>query len=215
MHDAAPLAGWANFYVIVGSSAGALTGLTFVVVTIVAGRPSGPATETGLNSVFTAPMVVLFCTPLLLAGILTAPWPSLSLPAGLLAATGLAGSAYAVWIGVRAARLRTYQADRSDWLWYVIVPLAGYAAILIDGLLLTRAPQTALAAIAAAVMLLLFTGIHNAWDVVTFVAFDRDGRDATTGRAPDAAADRTHDAAAGRPRDAAPADRARDAAPAD
>jgi hypothetical protein len=32
------LAGWENFYVIVGSSAGALIGLQFVVVTLIANR---------------------------------------------------------------------------------------------------------------------------------------------------------------------------------
>jgi hypothetical protein len=33
------LAGWENFYVIVGSSAGALIGLQFVVITLIASRP--------------------------------------------------------------------------------------------------------------------------------------------------------------------------------
>ncbi|HLK32996.1 MAG TPA: hypothetical protein VKT29_07890 [Terriglobales bacterium] len=34
----APLTDWANFYVIVGSSAGALTGLQFVVIALIAQR---------------------------------------------------------------------------------------------------------------------------------------------------------------------------------
>jgi hypothetical protein len=34
-----PLAGWENFYVIVGSSAGALIGLQFVVITLIADLP--------------------------------------------------------------------------------------------------------------------------------------------------------------------------------
>jgi hypothetical protein len=33
------LAGWANFYVIVGSSAGALIGLQFVVISLIADMP--------------------------------------------------------------------------------------------------------------------------------------------------------------------------------
>jgi len=32
-------AGWENFYAIVGSSAGALIGLQFVVITLIAGMP--------------------------------------------------------------------------------------------------------------------------------------------------------------------------------
>lgn len=37
------LGGWENFYVIVGSSAGALVGLQFVVITLIAGRPGSRA----------------------------------------------------------------------------------------------------------------------------------------------------------------------------
>ncbi len=37
-----PLAGWANSYVIVGPSAGALIGLQFDVFTLIANRPIGP-----------------------------------------------------------------------------------------------------------------------------------------------------------------------------
>ena len=35
------LSGWENFYVIVGSSAGALIGLQFVVITLIADMPIG------------------------------------------------------------------------------------------------------------------------------------------------------------------------------
>ena len=45
--DQSLLTGWENFYVIVGSSAGGLTGLTFVVIALVRDaqrvRPSGCA----------------------------------------------------------------------------------------------------------------------------------------------------------------------------
>ena len=39
LHEMTALNGWANFYVIVGSSAGALIGLQFVVMTLVANMP--------------------------------------------------------------------------------------------------------------------------------------------------------------------------------
>jgi len=42
-----PLAGWANFYVIIGSSGGALTGLQFVVMTLVAESPPRGMAEAG------------------------------------------------------------------------------------------------------------------------------------------------------------------------
>ena len=39
LHEMTALNGWANFYVIVGSSAGGLIGLQFVVMTLVANMP--------------------------------------------------------------------------------------------------------------------------------------------------------------------------------
>ena len=42
-----PLSGWKNFYVILGSSAGALIGLQFVVVTLIAERPPLRVEEAG------------------------------------------------------------------------------------------------------------------------------------------------------------------------
>ena len=43
------LAGWENFYVIVGSAAGALIGLEFVVVTLIADSPTLPYLSRSVN----------------------------------------------------------------------------------------------------------------------------------------------------------------------
>lgn len=48
-------------------------------------------------------------------------------------------------------------------------PLSAYAALLIGGLLLFLRPEPALFVVAAAALALLFDGIHNAWDSVTFI----------------------------------------------
>mgnify|MGYP001252826337 CR=1 FL=1 len=47
MHDTASLVitAWSNFYVITGSSAAALTGLMFVVITLVAATAHAPRTK--------------------------------------------------------------------------------------------------------------------------------------------------------------------------
>ena len=52
------LAEWNNFYVIVGSSAGALIGLQFVVMTLVADKQSAPS-ET-LGGALATPTIVHF-----------------------------------------------------------------------------------------------------------------------------------------------------------
>ncbi len=65
------LTGWENFYVIVGSSAGALIGLQFVVITLIADMPIGHgAAQAG--DAFATPTIVHFGAVLLLAGVLRA-----------------------------------------------------------------------------------------------------------------------------------------------
>jgi hypothetical protein len=68
-----PLAGWENCYVIVGSSAGALIGLQFVVMALIAERPSVRDAE-GASSAFATPTIVHFGAVLLLASIGSMPW---------------------------------------------------------------------------------------------------------------------------------------------
>ena len=57
------LSGWQNFYVIVGSSTGALIGLQFVVMTLIASRPVVPGQQNA-RSIFVTPtiavLVILF-----------------------------------------------------------------------------------------------------------------------------------------------------------
>ena len=53
-----PLAAWENFYIIVGSSAGALTGLQFVVITLVMESRMG-ANPTTIGA-FATPTIVHF-----------------------------------------------------------------------------------------------------------------------------------------------------------
>jgi hypothetical protein len=64
------LTGWENFYVIVGSSAGAPIGLQFVVITLIADRPIAPG-QAQAGSAFATPTIVHFGTVLLLPAILS------------------------------------------------------------------------------------------------------------------------------------------------
>jgi hypothetical protein len=176
LEDAAtsPLARWENFYVILGSSAGALTGLQFVVIALIAeGRVPGSMREI---RAFGSPNIVHFCTSLLISAILSAPWHALSAAGMTLAVCGAAGILYALQT-VRHARLSTgYKPDAEDWLWYVIGPLALYLAWTASAILLARNHTSALFAIAAVALLLLFLGIHNAWDSVTYIAVEHSRR---------------------------------------
>ena len=67
----------------------------------------------------------------------------------------------------------SYQMVLSDWLWYTILPLIAYTAFLVAGIVLPFSPALPLFVIAAGTLLLVFMGIRNAWDVVTYMAIER------------------------------------------
>jgi hypothetical protein len=160
------LAAWENFYVILGSSAAALTGLVFVVITLTSrANTSGEGV-----AIFSTPTVVYFCVALFIAAALSAPWDSLTTPAMLIAIVGVLGLIYAIAVMRRTRRLTTYQPDLEDQVWYVAMPLVVYLAVVIGAVLLLAAERAGLYTIAATALGLIFMGIRNAWDVVTYVA---------------------------------------------
>ena len=163
-----PLTTWQNFYVITGSAAAALTGLMFVVITLIAG--TGQRRSSASVGAFGTPTVVHFCLALLVAAILSAPWQALWNVGLLLGLTGLGGVIYVVIVLRRARRQTDYQPVLEDWLWYMVLPLVSYTALVVAAIVLPDNPALALFVIAAVTVLLLLIGIHNAWDTVTYVA---------------------------------------------
>lgn len=162
------LAEWANFYVIVGSSAGALTGLQFVVIALIA---EAEAARSMLEiRAFGTPTIVHFCVALLICAIGTAPWHAASQVGLCLGVCGAAGMAYSSRVISHARKQSGYVPDAEDWFWYAVLPLAAYAMLLTGAILLEWRPAAALFVVAAAALVLLFNGIHNAWDTVTFIA---------------------------------------------
>lgn len=167
---ALPITGWQNFYVIVGSAAAALTGLMFVVITLIAGARIERSDET--FAAFGTPTVVHFCSALLVAAILSAPWQALWQAGLLLGLCGLGGVIYVFIVIRRARRQSTYQPVLEDWLWHVVFPLAAYATFFVAAVMLSVNPVPILFGVGAATVLLLFIGIHNSWDTVTYVTIE-------------------------------------------
>jgi hypothetical protein len=170
VNDMTALAGWWNFYVIVGSSAGALIGLQFVVMTLIANLPLTRSDAQAGDS-FTTPTVVHFGVVLLLSAAGSAPWDGISVIAILWGLVGLSGGAYVVLITRRLRLQTTYQAVFEDWLFHVLLPFASYAMLVASACAAYSRPRPALFLVGGAVLLLLFVGIHNAWDVVTYHVF--------------------------------------------
>lgn len=167
------LAEWESFYIIAGSVAGALIGLQFVVIALIAdSRRRATSPEI---AAFGTPTVLHFCAALLVSALLSAPWAS---PSGLqlaLIACGIAGVGYAVIVIRRARRQRGYRPGLEDWVWHAVLPLAAYLTLAVAAAFLARRPGPALCLVAAVTLGLVFVGIHNAWDTITYIATDSGG----------------------------------------
>ncbi len=168
------LAGWENFYVIVGSSAGGLTGLTFVVIAL-----AGDANRVRVSGLraFVTPIIVHFGVVLALAAFLSMPHQSilaLSAGFGAIAATGL------VWSVVIIMNMPKHGSEyvpvAEDWIWNVILPGLVYVLMLAMSYQVWHHVAGALYGIAAAALALLFIGIRNAWDIAVWMTITRPGK---------------------------------------
>jgi hypothetical protein len=149
-------AGWENFYVIVGSSAGALIGLQFVVMTLVAERLMPSA-------------VIHFAVVLFLSALLSAPWTGIVAVALFWGLAGLSGIVYTIVVARRLQSQTEYKPVFEDWLCHVHLPFAAYAILVGSAFAALSYTRTVLFFVGAAALLLLFVGIHNAWDAATYV----------------------------------------------
>ena len=164
---------WQNFYTLIGTAAATLTGLMFVVTTLIAGVDRKVETLNAGISAFNTPTVVHFCAVLLLAGILSAPWQTFSSLSLLLGLVGLGMMFYLIIVLRRMWRVSHYRSTREDWLWYMALPLLDSILLIVAALVLLVNPATALYVIGADMILLLFLGIRNSWDLVTYLAVER------------------------------------------
>jgi hypothetical protein len=172
------LLSWDNFYVIVGSSAGALTGLQFVVMALVSDLRKPASSDT--IGAFGTPTIVHFSVVLTLSAVLSAPWPSMSGPEWILGVAGAVGLAYVGIVTFRAAQQEGYKPVFEDWLWHTVLPFVSYALLLAGSITMSRNSTPALFMIATMAMLLLLVGIHNAWDTVTFIVVRKSSKAAAS-----------------------------------
>jgi hypothetical protein len=166
------LSAWQNFYVIVGSSAGALIGLQFVVLTLIANLPLTRG-DAQAGDAFSTPSVVHFGAVLLLTAVGSAPWEGMAPVAVLWGLMGVGGVVYVVVVGRRLRSQIVYRAVVEDWLFHVLLPFAAYATLGASAGAAYFHPRPALFLVGAAALLLLFVGIHNAWDIIRYHVFVR------------------------------------------
>jgi len=159
---------WDNFYVIVGSSAAALTGLQFVVIALSADKAM-PRDASALEA-FGTPTIVHFCVVLTIAALISVPGQTPFTLGSFFTILGLAGVMYSIITARRAKRQSGYEPVFEDWLWHVGFPFGAYTVLLITGACSFRYLAGGLYFVAAVALSLLFIGIHNAWDSAVYIS---------------------------------------------
>src|SRR5688572_5270700 len=124
-------------------------------------------------SAYNTPTVVQFATVLLLAGILSAPWQTLSSLSLLLGVVGLGMVFYSIIVLRRMRRVPNYQSTLEDWLGYLVFPLLAHVLLIVAAFVLPENPAPALYIVGSGMILLLLVGIRSARDMVTFLAVER------------------------------------------
>jgi hypothetical protein len=166
-----PLDGWDNFYVIVGSSAAGLTGLTFVVIALAS--DAHVVRLSGLRT-FMTPVVMHFGSALWLSALLCIPGQT---AASLSACMIGSGAILGLYGGATTYRMyrgrKDYRPAIEDWIWNATLPLLCYLALIAAGVCALRQSAAALYIIGASALALLFIGIHNAWDIAVWVTVER------------------------------------------
>ena len=171
-------AGWQTFYQMTGEAAATLTGLLFVIISLVAGR-EGAATSNGAR-LFTSPIVFHLTSVLVISGLALAPCYRPAAPIVLITAWSLGALAYSTrnLIGI----LRIPETSHWSDLWfYGVAPFAAYAVMAAAEVGVFLHWPYAIYTVALSLLGLLLLGIRNAWDLATFLAPRRSPTGSETG----------------------------------
>lgn len=165
--------GWDNFYYMTGSAAAGLIGLLFVVVTLTQGRERSQALR-GV-SIYMTPTVLNFAVVLATSTVTTAPGLADPVMAAVLGLGVLVGLGNALWacVAIRALTPGSEPPHWSDFWLYGAAPAAIYLGLLATDIALWIQADWAVDAMAGLLLALLLFGIRNAWDLVTWMAPQR------------------------------------------
>ena len=166
-HLASVVRDWHDFYGLVGTTSATLVGLMFIAASV--GASVFSASELEPMRAYLTPTVAHFASLLFICILMLIPtqtWLPLSMALGGL---GLAGVAYSIrqWIRVFwTLRSRIGLADR---MFYVFIPSLGYLLVVVSAVTLFEHRPLSAEVMAAALIVLLLTGIRNAWDMIVWI----------------------------------------------
>lgn len=166
---AQPLQRWHDFYLLVGGAAATLVGLMFVAISLgsrLITQESIPALR-----VFVSPTLIHFIYVLVIATVVVIPTVT-RMPLGiLLVLVGLLSFGRALsTVPFMHRQHREQIIDIHDWVWHLIAPSASYLLLAGTGIGLLLGVNRAFNGLALASILLLVSGIRNAWDMVVWFA---------------------------------------------
>ena len=150
---------WNNFYMLFGSTAGTLIGLTLCISL---GAEHAKPGDEERKRIFVTPVLVHFASLLLIALATLAPASNV-LRACILGAIGCVGLAYVPNLALLAKK-RIKECER-EFFWDALPPLAAYVCILVSAAAWLLGASFAENAGAVASVLLLVTALRNSWAI--------------------------------------------------
>jgi hypothetical protein len=159
---------WRDFYVMIGTAAGAIVGAAFIVVTLVANLEKRTLGVKG----FITPIVVQLSSVLVGSAILTVPTLTPLSLAILLGAGGVSGVVYGIVVALRIWHMRL---DTDDRIFYIILPVIAYAAMATSAIMACTHNEPTFETLAVSLVALLIIGIRNAWDMASFAIMQGSG----------------------------------------
>ena len=162
------LAGWHEFYALLGTAAAALVALLFVAVSIGTSVLTPDPESRRNTSTYLSPVVFHYANLLflsLIALIPTQTWESFAVVIGV---AGAGSVIYSIVIAVRVHR--NAMSDLADRLCYGAIPALCYATGPVTALFLLEEKPAGLNVLAGGALLLLVINIRNAWDLMISLA---------------------------------------------
>jgi len=160
---------WDSFFLLIGSAAGALIGLLFVVVTLTAGQERSSAQQG--QSIFITPTVFHFAMVMVVSAVALTPGLPTRTTGLLIGGCAIAALINAIVVALRMFLRKSIQPPHwSDYWYYGVAPVLLYALLVASAACVWPLVTIASYAVGVVLLLLLLLGIRNAWDLVTWIA---------------------------------------------
>jgi hypothetical protein len=158
---------WHEFYLLLGTAGLTLTGLLFVVISL--GPRVAADRHAGSVRAFVSPNAVFFTSTLVVSSLFLVPGLSTTMIGALLCFGAGASLVYLAYTRAHQ-QWRHHRLPPLDWIWFVGLPFLSYVILLTAGVGFVVEISFAMYGVAVGLVLLVITGIRNAWDLVLWTA---------------------------------------------